>query len=360
MKRRVVITGGGTGGHIYPGVAIAQEVERLHPDVEVHFVGAVGGLEEKILPKTHFAYHLIQVGRLHSSVGKLQQIKTLLSMPLSLWQAFKIFRSLKPEAVLGVGGFASGPFLLMGWLMGVKTALWEPNAYPGLTNRWLSRLVDLNFIVFHEAAAFLSAKRVVEVGLPVRREFFIEPTKSVDSSKLKVLVFGGSQGSRAINDIVSGMVIQFPDILDKIELRHQSGANDFHRLKNAYGFQLNKITLMEYIHDMPAELHNADIVICRSGASTVAEVIACKKPAIFIPLPTAADNHQFKNAEALATKNAAIVLEQKNLTPDRLRGALMDFCLHAERGQAMSANLGAFDFSNAAEKVVTNLIENRI
>lgn len=357
-KRTVVITGGGTGGHIYPGVAIAQEVARQHPDIEVHFVGASGGLEEKILPKTNFPFHLIKVGRLHSSVGKWQQFKTLCYMPLTLLHALKIYWKLKPEAILGVGGFASGPFLFIGWLMGAKTALWEPNAYPGLTNRWLSRVVTKNFVVFHEAAKFLKTQSVIAVGLPVRKEFFEQSKASLTSSHLKVLVFGGSQGARAVNDAVVKMVQQFPDILQKIQLRHQTGAGDYQRIKSLYGELASQVTILEYIHDMPVELHNADVVICRSGASTVAEMIACRKAAIYIPLPTAADNHQFKNAEVLAKKQAGIVIEQKNLTPEKLYSYLVDFNDHKEKIAAISGKLSDFDFSNASEKIVKNLLEN--
>jgi UDP-N-acetylglucosamine--N-acetylmuramyl-(pentapeptide) pyrophosphoryl-undecaprenol N-acetylglucosamine transferase len=359
-KKTVVITGGGTGGHIYPGLAIAQEIRRLYPQVDVQFVGATGGLEEKILPKSDFPYHLIKVGRLHRSVGKWQQLKTLLYMPVSLFHAWRIFMKLKPVAVLGVGGFASGPFLLIGWLMRTRTALWEPNAHPGLTNRWLSRLVDICFVVFSEAQEFLHAGRVIEVGLPVRQEFFDFEKTIVGSPLFKVLVFGGSQGARAINEIMVKLVNQHPEILHKIQLRHQTGSTDYQRIRDLYGANLAHMTLLEYIHDMPTELHNADLVICRSGASTVAEVIACHKPAIFIPLPTAADNHQFKNAEVLARKQAGILIEQKNLSVEILRDYLLDFCDHRLKAQEMADKLQVFDFSGAGEKIAKNLLENRV
>jgi UDP-N-acetylglucosamine--N-acetylmuramyl-(pentapeptide) pyrophosphoryl-undecaprenol N-acetylglucosamine transferase len=358
-KKTVVITGGGTGGHIYPGLAMAQELNRLYPEIEVHFVGATGGLEEKILPNSGFKYHLIKVGRLHSSVGRLQQLKTLLYMPISLFHAWRIFLQLKPVAVLGVGGFASGPFLLIGWLMRARTALWEPNAHPGLTNRWLSRLVDICFVVFAEARDVLHSARVIEVGLPVRQEFF-ENEKTVNTGgKLKVLIFGGSQGARAINEVIVNLITAHPEILEKIEIRHQTGSRDFRRIQNAYGRLVSQVTVLEYINDMPLELHNADLVICRSGASTVAEIVACQKPAIFIPLPTAADNHQFKNAEVLARKQAGILIEQKDLSVGKLRDCLLDFCDHRDKAQAMAERLQSFDFSGAGEKIVKTLLENR-
>jgi UDP-N-acetylglucosamine--N-acetylmuramyl-(pentapeptide) pyrophosphoryl-undecaprenol N-acetylglucosamine transferase len=168
----IVITGGGTGGHIYPGLAIAQALQKNNPSLKIHFVGAQGGLEEKIWAQYTYPYHLIQVGRLHSSVGRWQQFKTMLQMPFSLIHAAWIFFKIRPQLVLGVGGFASGPFIAIAKIFGAKTALWEANAYPGLTNRMLARWVDTNFIVFAEAKKHLTSAKIIEAGMPVRAEFF--------------------------------------------------------------------------------------------------------------------------------------------------------------------------------------------
>jgi len=355
-KKTIVITGGGTGGHIYPGLAIAQELRKTHPEFDIHFVGAYGGLEEKIWPKYDFPYHLIRIGRLHNSVGVVQQIKTMFRMPISLWNAVRLFWKIKPAVVLGVGGFASGPFLLISWILGAKTALWEANAHPGLTNRWLSRIVNTSFIVFGEAAANLPARKIVESGMPVREEFFA-PAALGPSERLRVLVFGGSQGARALNEVVVAMVKKYPRLYTDIAIKHQTGGRDFERMQSLYGLLQDKVELVEYIHDMPSELKKFDLVVCRSGASTVAEVIACRKPAVFVPLPTAADNHQFVNAKVVADKHAAIVVEQKDLNEDMLYKLLLQ--LHGDRGRlaAMSEALRHFDFSQASQKIVTSLVE---
>lgn len=346
-QKTIVITGGGTGGHIYPGLAIAQTLEELNKNLNIVFVGAKGGMEEKIFPRYKYPYHLIKVGRLHSSVGRWQQLKTLLGLPFALLHALQIFWKLKPSAVLGVGGFASGPFVLMSTLLGARTYLWEANAYPGLTNRWLSRFVCATFVVFEQAKKLLPSGKIIFSGMPVRREFFL-PHAVSNNLKLRVLVFGGSQGARFLNETVVEMVTKSPEILDEIELVHQTGNRDYQAILKKYGVRSQKAQVQEYIHNMPEELHKSDLVICRSGASTVAEVVSCKKPALFVPLPTAADNHQFHNAQVVAEKGGAIVLEQKNLTAEKLLNEIRRLQQNRAQLQTMSSKLNDFQFENSS------------
>ena len=308
LKRNVIIAGGGTGGHIYPGVAIARALERMHPELKVHFVGARGGLEEKIVPRENFPLHTVPVGRLHHTVGLATRIRTLLTLPLAFWKAFTILRELKPVAVLGVGGFASGPMLFVSSLLGYRSLIWEPNAFPGMTNRMLARRVSECLLVFDEAARFLNARKTTKAGLPVRANMMPgqhAPLIAVTSTRpLRILVFGGSQGARFINNLVCDSVMESvrsgDDWLRDIEIVHQTGATDHARLVEAYKGAPSQVQVFEYLHDMDARYLWADLVVCRSGASTVAEIAACEKAAIFIPLPTAADDHQRKNAEVLA------------------------------------------------------------
>ena len=355
----IVITGGGTGGHIYPGLAIAQALQKNNPALKIHFVGAQGGLEEKIWAQYAYPYHLIRVGRLHSSVGRIQQLKTMLRMPFSLIHAAWIFFKIRPQLVLGVGGFASGPFIAIAKIFGAKTALWEANAYPGLTNRLLARWVDTNFIVFAEAKKYLTSAKIIEAGMPVRAEFFLESEKNLatQGSRPRLLIFGGSQGARAINDGVLQFLKTYPDILAQFSIKHQTGGRDFERMKTEYGVLSEKIELVEYIHNMPQELQRADVVICRSGASTVAEVISCRKPAIFIPLPTAADNHQYKNAKVIVDQHGAFLLEQKDLTPQSLHAILQEVLQSPQKLQVMKQNLEKFDFSNSTQVIAQSLLK---
>lgn len=318
----IVIAGGGTGGHIYPGLAVAKELQSK--GYTVHWVGASGGLEEKIVTHAGLPLHLIRIGKLHSSVGIVDQLKTILGMPLAFVQALMLAFRLKPRAVLGVGGFASGPFLFVSALLNYRTVIWEPNAHAGLANRWLAKLVDECLVVFEAAARDLKGKRVHRVGLPVREQIKPQSREPARGRKFRVLVFGGSQGARAINRVVADWVEKTGLSGGAVHLVHQTGKYDFAEVSRRYEVwrqeQRNKgisdadlsLECREYIHDMDQMYAWADLLVCRAGASTVAEVAASGKAALFVPLPTAADNHQFKNAEVLAKAQAAILIEQKS------------------------------------------------
>ncbi len=363
--RAVIIAGGGTGGHIYPGVAIARAIERLHPGVEVHFVGARGGLEEKIVPREKFPLHTVRIGKLHGSVGRFAQLKTLLQLPAALLASARILRRLKPAAVLGVGGFASGPLLFTAALLGYRSLIWEPNAYPGLANRWLARLVDECLVVFAEAGRHLRGKRVTPVGLPVRA--VMVPRERPEGRPLRVLVFGGSQGARAINEVVRESVVQAAvrngagggwDWLDGVELIHQTGALDYPRVKEAYAAAAPaNVGLFEYLHDMDARYAWADLVVCRAGASTVAEICACRKAAVFVPLPTAADNHQQKNAEVLVRGEAAEMVLQNDFTPGKFQSLIKRYRDDRSAVRRLEGNVSRFAFPNAAEAIVERILD---
>ena len=355
MKPTIVIAGGGTGGHIYPGVAIARAVQKLNPETEIHFVGAYGGLEEKIVPREGFALHLVSVGRLHKSVSLTTRLTTLFKMPFALLQCVRILFQLKPIAVLGVGGFASGPMLLMASLLGYRTYIWEPNAMPGMANRWLSRFVTETLLVFEEARKYLHARKIRQVGIPVR--FSLDVKVPSLASKLKVLIFGGSQGARAINEIVFQAIERGSSkVLSQIELVHQTGSNDYARGLKIYEKAPPQFQCFEYLHDMKERYQWCDIVIARSGASTVAEVIACRKAAIFIPLPTAADDHQRKNAEVLVKKNAAEMILQKDLSVEKFLSVIDDFVQHRDKIAKFADSVQSFEFAKSDEEIAQILL----
>jgi UDP-N-acetylglucosamine--N-acetylmuramyl-(pentapeptide) pyrophosphoryl-undecaprenol N-acetylglucosamine transferase len=324
---RIVIAGGGTGGHIYPGLAVAKVlVDRGH---RVDWVGAVGGLEEKIVAREGLPLHLIKIGKLHHSVGLWTRLKTLLGFPRAFAQAVRLVLTLKPAAVLGVGGFASGPFLFVAALLGRRTVIWEPNAKAGLTNRLLAKLTDECLLVFEEAARDLTGRHVHRVGLPVRSSIVPAERAPLKGRLFRVLVFGGSQGARAINQTVAAWVASDKWSSD-IELVHQTGRYDFEETKKRYadlaaqGRALN-VTCLEYIHDMDARYSWADLIVCRAGASTAAELAASGKASIFVPLPSAADDHQLKNAKVFEAAGAAMVIQQKDLTVESLSLAVRMF-----------------------------------
>lgn len=360
-RKNVVIAGGGTGGHIYPGIAIARALKAQHPDFEVHFVGTPTGLENKIVPREGFPLHHINIGKLNHAGGLKSKIMTLLGIPRAFVQSIALLMELKPQAVLGVGGYASGPFVLVASLLGFRTAIWEPNAFPGMTNRWLSRVVGKSFVVFEDAAKFLKSKTISQVGLPIRKEVEDLAQKvpanetGVDKTEFKILVFGGSQGARSINTAVQEAVLKGGSWLENTKIVHQTGPADFAKVSAAYQGQ-TQVTAHEYLYEMEKNYAWADLIICRAGASTVAEVAACGKPAIFIPLPWAADDHQRKNAESLFDQKAAAMILQKDLTPDSLIQKIEALKKDSQAREEMRKNLTKFYKPQAAEKMAELLL----
>lgn len=356
-KKNVVIAGGGTGGHIYPGIAIARAIQQQHPDCQVHFVGTASGLENKIVPREGFPLHHINIGKLNHAGGFKSKLMTMLGMPKAFVQSIALLMELKPQAVLGVGGYASGPFVLVASLLGFRTAIWEPNAFPGMTNRWLSRFVGRSFVVFEEAAKFLRSQDVSQVGLPVRKEFESLAGLSLAnrSNEFHVLVFGGSQGARTINNTVRDAVLKGGAWLENVKIIHQTGPHDFATISQSYQ-GLSNVEVHEYLYQIEKNFDWADLIVCRAGASTVAEVAACGKPAIFIPLPTAADDHQRKNAESLLVHEAAAMILQRDLTADTLIAKIMELKQSEKAREHMKANLVKFYKPQAAEKMAELLL----
>lgn len=357
MKRKFIIAGGGTGGHIYPGIAIGRALETLNSDLEIEFVGSQLGLETKIVPREGFTLHLLAAGKLNykgSVIGKLLGLSKVL---VGFIQAFLLLRRLKPAGVLGVGGYASGPLVLAAALMKIPTSIWEPNAHPGLTNRWLSKIVPRSFIVFEGARNFLKSSKIHLVGLPVRRELEHVPMKLVEA-EFHVLSFGGSQGAKAINDTLEKSVAAEPEWLHKAKLIHQTGVSDYLKIKTSYEKSVFDVQAFEYLFEMDKYYQWSDIVICRSGASTIAELCAVGKPSILVPLPTAADDHQRKNALAMLESKAAILLEQKELTPARLNEILLDLQKNPEKLSLMAKNAKSMYKPQAAEVIAELLTKN--
>jgi len=355
---RVVIAAGGTGGHIYPGIAIARELRRRDPSAEILFVGTARGLETKIVVREGFTLELIKVGAL-KGVSVFERSKSLAGLPTSFVAARRILRRFKPDVVIGVGGYSSGPTLLMASLSRIPTMVVEPNAMPGFTNRVLARLVDAAALSFADAQKYFGARGVV-TGNPVRSDFARLARKD-RGDKLNVLIFGGSQGARAINKaMIAALALLVPE-RDRIAITHQTGEPDFDMVKRAYvdaGF--DNADVRQFIHDMADQFQRADVLICRSGATTAAEVAAAGKAAIFIPFPFATDDHQRKNAEAFERVGAARMILQKDLTPARLAEELKRLIEDPEeinRMEDASRGLGRADSTERAVDLAIGLIK---
>lgn len=315
---RVLIAAGGTGGHIYPGIAVAKELMRRHPDAKVRFVGTARGLENKLVPGSGFELSIIESAGL-KNVGVIARTRGLMLLPRSFTGARKLIREFQPDVVVGAGGYVSGPVVLTAALMRLPTMVMESNALPGWTNRVLARFVNRAAVTFEASLPFFRGKGVV-IGNPVRREFFeIEP-RNHTGAEISLLVFGGSQGAHAINEAMISALPFLEGMRAKLRVVHQSGEADFENVRDAYtaaGWSENA-NVRPYIDDMVGEFARADVVICRAGATTTAELIAAGKAAIMIPFPFAADDHQRKNAEALEAAGAAKMILQQELSAQRL------------------------------------------
>lgn len=347
---KVLIAAGGTGGHIFPGIAVAKEVMRRDADSEVLFVGTARGLEKKIVPDSGFQLSLINSAGL-KNVGLVGKARGLSVLPRSLFEARRIIRQFRPHVVVGAGGYVSGPVLLMAAIMGVPTLVMDSNALPGFTNRRLARFVERAALTFDEAMPFFGKKGVV-TGNPVRHEFFDVPAKE-GSETFHLLIFGGSQGARAINNAMIDSLESLASYSDRLTITHQTGEEDFEKVRNAYsGSMFAGADIRPFISDMFVEFGKADLVVSRAGATTCAEVAAAGRPAIMIPLPTAADDHQRKNAEALQNAGAARRILQAELTGERLARELKNLIDSPEDVGAMAAAARKMAHPDAAAATV--------
>lgn len=348
----VIIAGGGTGGHIFPGIAIAQEFKRRDPKTEILFVGTARGLEKKIVPREGFKLELINVSAL-KRVGIVQRIKSLLLLPKSFLAVRSLIQQIKPDVVIGVGGYASGPVVLIASLMGVPTLVAEQNALPGFTNRILGRFVRAAAVTFEEAKDYFGEKAET-TGNPVRAEFFEVMPKEAATSEGEIHIFitGGSQGARAINLAVIGALPLLVEEKARLSITHQTGEHDYDKVRATYLENGWKVEVKPFIENMINEFAKADLVITRAGATTVAELAAAGKPALMIPFPFAADDHQRKNAEAIERAGAGRMILQAELTPERLAQELLWLVNDPQQLARMAEASKKLGHPDAAAKVV--------
>jgi UDP-N-acetylglucosamine--N-acetylmuramyl-(pentapeptide) pyrophosphoryl-undecaprenol N-acetylglucosamine transferase len=358
----MLVAGGGTGGHVFPGVALAEEVVGRHPENDVIFVGTPRGLEAAVVPAAGFPIELVEIRGLKGK-GLRGVLGGLLLLPGALWRCIGVLRRWQPDVVVGVGGYASGPVVLAARLLGIPSAVQEQNAFPGITNRILGRLVDAAFTAFPEAGRHFPRRKVFQLGNPIRRmllENYVRP--SAAHERLRVLVFGGSQGAHALNMRVVEALPHLADLRGEIEFVHQTGAKDRGAVENGYracGFEPD---VRAFITDMSAAYAAADLVVCRAGATTLAELTVCRKPSILVPFPYAADNHQVRNAESLVEAGAAVMIEERDLTGEvlarEIRGVLSD----PARREAMARAAGRLGSPQAAREIAdvcTELVARR-
>jgi UDP-N-acetylglucosamine--N-acetylmuramyl-(pentapeptide) pyrophosphoryl-undecaprenol N-acetylglucosamine transferase len=311
--RRAILAGGGTGGHVIPALAIAQQLQKEYA-TEVLFIGTARGIENRLVPAAGFALKLVQVGALNR-VNFKTRLKTVFDLPRAVWDSRRVLSEFRPDVVIGVGGYASGPAMLAAILSRIPTLVFEPNFVPGFANRVVAPLVSGAAVHFAETGRYFRDCEVT--GVPVREAFF-EITSRHPADSKTLLVFGGSQGAHAINQVVMESVADLRQRVPGIHIVHQTGERDYNDAQAGYANLGDSIEVYRFIDDMPGLFARADLLICRSGASTVAEVAAAGKPAVFVPFPRAADDHQKRNAEALERAGAAIMLEESKLNRESL------------------------------------------
>ena len=356
---RVLIAAGGTGGHIYPGIAVAKEILRRKPEAEIRFVGTARGLENKLVPQAGFELSIIDSAGL-KNVGPVARARGLLVLPKSIVAARALIKSFMPDVVIGAGGYVSGPVLLTAALWKLPTLVMESNALPGWTNRMLARFVDKAAVSFDAALPYFRGKAVV-TGNPVRREFFEIPTRTREPGQFSILVFGGSQGAQAINQAMIAALPALAELNDVLRVTHQTGEKDFETTRSAYlaaGWG-ERANVTKYIDNMVAAFAAADLVVSRAGATTTAELIAAGKASLMVPFPFAADDHQRKNAEALEQAGAGKMILQKDLSAERLAQEIASLVGEPEKIIAMEQAARKLARGNAAT-VVVDMIEKMV
>lgn len=349
MSRKIVIMAGGTGGHVFPGLAVAHRLQA--DDWQVHWLGTPDRMEADLVPAHGFPIEFINIRGLRNH-GLVRKLLAPFQIIKAVLQALVILRRIKPDVVLGMGGYAAGPGGVAAKLLGIPLVLHEQNAAAGLTNRLLAKIANRILMGFEGAFPLTERSRVV--GNPVRDEFLQlaqQPLKHYQTgTMLKILIVGGSLGARALNQVVPNALAK----LNQVEIRHQSGKGNALPVTELYhSLGVTTVTVSEFISDMSAAYDWADLLICRAGALTVAEVAAAGIPAIFVPLPHAVDDHQTRNAESLTSRGAAVLMPQKEMTAEKLAALIAQWQSDPRQLQKMAQLSRAAAILNATDRVVS-------
>ncbi len=353
---RILFAGGGTGGHLYPGIAVADELRRRDPATIVSFVGTARGLESRVVPALGLPLDLIRSAGLKGK-SFVALLRGLALLPLSALDAWRVLSARRPDVVVGVGGYSSGPVLLLAALRGLPTLLMEQNTAPGFTNRRLAPWVRAAALSYEETLQYFPARGVV-TGNPVRCEFLQALEAGDDAARnngeVRVLIVGGSQGARAIND---AMIAAAPLLAAApLVLTHQTGERDLARVREGYAAAGVAATVEPFFHDMNARMRAADVLVARAGASTLAELTVLGRASVLVPLPTAADDHQRKNARVLAAAGAAEVIEEKDLSGAVLAGVLTALAADPARRRTMADRARGLGRPDAAARVADRIV----
>ncbi|MBW1650357.1 MAG: undecaprenyldiphospho-muramoylpentapeptide beta-N-acetylglucosaminyltransferase [Deltaproteobacteria bacterium] len=355
---KIIIAGGVTGGHLFPAIAIAEEILKREPKTEILFVSIGNDFEKKILSKKGFKLKSIKTPKLKGTTI-LKKIEALIKLPAAVFAALIIIKKFSPNLIIGVGSYSSAPVLIAGKLFGIKIAICEQNIIPGITNRYLSKIANRIYIAFKNSEKYFNNKKILHTGNPLRKEIIkAEKTETIsDNKNFTVLIIGGSQGAFAINKAVTDSLNHIKN-KQKITFIHQSGINDQKKVKNQYSNHKIKNTVCAFIDDIASVYQKADIIIARAGATTISEITALGKAAIYIPFPYAADGHQELNAKTLEKVGACEVISEKNLDGKKLAEKLKYYGANINKLKEMGKKAKKFGKINAAEIIANDIIKN--
>lgn len=357
---KLLIAGGGTGGHLFPGIAVAEEFLAADPANQVLFVGTERGIESRLLPRLGYRLECISASGL-KGLGAFAKLKSVSRFLYGYAQSRRILKEFRPDLVLGVGGFASAPVVLAARGMGIRRFIHEQNAIPGLTNKLLGRFVEQVFISIEESRQYFPPGSTLLTGNPLRKEIlgnvFCDKAVPFTGEQLRLLVFGGSAGAHRINTAMIEALPYLVGIREQLSITHQTGEADSAEVRAVYAREDFSAEVAPFIDDMAAAYGNADLIVCRAGATTIAEVAACGKPCIFIPYPFAADDHQRRNAEALLKKDAGLMVLERELTGESLAREIMALMAHPERLAQLGENAGRLAQLDAAQVIVAEMVK---
>ncbi len=351
----IAMAGGGTGGHIIPALAVADELSRRGHNP--FFIGTQRGMEARLVPAAGFSIEWINIGALNRVSG-LERIRTLTQMPVSTVRVLQIFRARRPKAVFSMGGYVAGPVMMAALLTGIPVVVMEPNAVPGLTNRQMGRLIARALVSFPETLHYFPKGRAEITGVPVRSEFFNLPPKAAPGAPFSILITGGSRGSRTLNEAARGSWNLFANSPIPIKILHQCGTDMHTSLVEEFRSTGLSGEVAPFIQDMPQAFACADLIICRSGASTVSELAAAGKPSVLVPFPFAAGDHQLRNAEAMVRAGAAHLVLDKEMNGQKLFDQAMSLASNSEALTFMGENakrLAKPDAATRAAEIVEEM-----
>jgi UDP-N-acetylglucosamine--N-acetylmuramyl-(pentapeptide) pyrophosphoryl-undecaprenol N-acetylglucosamine transferase len=358
MEMRIIIAGGGTGGHLFPGIAIAEEFIKRDQKNGILFMGTERGIEKRILGNGKMGFNLRTID-IEGIKGRslTKTINALMKIPRSLIQSSRIIREFRPDIVIGVGGYASGPAVIAAHFMGIQTAITEQNAMPGITNRILGKFVDRIFLTFSDTKKWFPEEKTIVPGNPIRSAFFTENGNDKKSSrKFTLLIFGGSQGAHSINMAIRDALLYLQETKAAIKIIHQTGSADLESVSAFYRSSGFDAEVLPFITDMAHAYRSSDLLICRAGATSIAEITASGKASILIPFPYATNDHQTKNAEALVKAGAAVMIPEADLSGKKLSEIIEHIFKHPEILRDMEVKSASLGNKKAASDIVDHCI----